>query len=362
MELGYTGEHNGFLIDSFELNGQTQHIYGQNVSMVFIDPGFGPTGTNHLLQGDVGGGVTANVPITFATMALMNRTQTNGIEFLYTYRQHLTHNGGQVQWMVGARYLRFDDEFFVDATGGNLADSAWDTMAKNRIWGPEIGVRWLKQFGRVSLSSEGRFMAGVNNQSIQQYGEIASLLTGTSNNPSPLPTLLHATTFDHSAELTEFSPLGEFRIEGHVQLTKLISFKAGWTGIVMGGMARSADMVLYNMNGDTGVPLGIVTDNNRAVVFMQGINIGVESEPLARSIHRPRGGRRRIIRLPAATSPVARSWFAGGGVRSTRLPSDAARGFPPATRPAMPPPWRRFLRRLPHHERGFSRSARSGVR
>jgi len=172
IELGYTGEHNGFLVDSFELNGQTQHIYGQNVSVVFIDPGFGPQGTNHLLQGDVGNGVTANVPVNFATMSLLNRTQTDGVEFLYTYRQHLTHHGGQIQWMVGARYLRFDDEFGVDATGGNLADSAWDTMAKNRLWGPEIGVRWLKQFGRVSLSSEGRFMAGINNQSIHQYGEM----------------------------------------------------------------------------------------------------------------------------------------------------------------------------------------------
>ena len=254
----------------------------------------------------------------------------------------------------GGRYLRFDDEFDVDATGGNLADSAWDTMAKNRIWGPEVGVRWYKQIGRFSLSSEGRFMAGVNNQSIHQYGEIASELTGTADNPGPLPTLLHATTFDHSAQLTEFSPLGEFRIEGHVQLTKLISFKAGWTGIIMGGMARASDMVLYNLNGDTGVPMGILTDNNKGVVFMQGVNIGRRVEPLARIAHR-----RRDL---AAISPVVRPWSAGGGVRSTRLPSDAAKGFPPATRPAMPPPWRRFLHRLPRHERGFSRSARSGVR
>ena len=35
LEFGYTGEHHGFLVDTFELNCQTQIIYGEDVHVVF---------------------------------------------------------------------------------------------------------------------------------------------------------------------------------------------------------------------------------------------------------------------------------------------------------------------------------------
>ena len=280
IEFGYTGEHHGFLVDTFELNGQTQYIYGNSVSVVFNDP---PNGVgNQLLTGVVGqdaagNNVIANVPVNFTTMSTMNRTFTDGVEVLYTYRQHPLHYGGELTWMAGARYVRFDDEFAVDATGGNLAESAWDTTARNRIYGPEVGVRYIKQWGRFSLSTEGRFMAGVNNQDIRQYGELASELTGTSDN-SPantgvngLPLLMHATAFASSEHLTEFTPLIEFRVEGHVQLTRLLSLKAGWTGIFMDGIARASDMVEYTVPS-----MGILPGNNNLPVFIQGVNVGLE--------------------------------------------------------------------------------------
>ena len=185
IEFGYTDEHHGFLVDTFELDGQTQHIYGTDVHVVFNDPPFGPGPVvNHLLDGFLafnGTNVFAlrPLPVAFDVVSLVNSTQTDGVEVLYTYRDHPMHNGGVVQWMVGGRYVRFYDVFDALGLGGILGQSAWDTSARNQIVGPEVGVRWSQEFGRFGLSSEGRFMTGVNDQDIRQNGELASELFGT---------------------------------------------------------------------------------------------------------------------------------------------------------------------------------------
>ena len=278
IEFGYTEEHHGFLVDTFELNGQTQHIYGTDVHVVFNDPPFGPAGASQLLNGFLPFNGTnppifalRALPCVFDVVALDNTTQTAGVELLYTYRDHPMHNGGVVTWMVGGRYVSFYDVFEAEGLGGILGQSAWDTSARNQIVGPEVGVRWSREFGRFGISSEGRFMAGVNNQDIRQNGEVASELFGTKENADGSPYLMHATTFASSAHLTEFTPLVEFRAEGHVQLTRLLSLKAGWTGIFMDNIARASDMVLYQ------VPtMGILSGNNKQPVFMQGFNLGIE--------------------------------------------------------------------------------------
>ena len=57
--------------------------------------------------------IDGRAPVVFSTMTINNRTETDGVEALYTYRQHQFANGGQLQWMGGARYVRFDDDFNV---------------------------------------------------------------------------------------------------------------------------------------------------------------------------------------------------------------------------------------------------------
>ena len=207
IDFGYTDEHHGFLFESWELDGQTQHIYAQNANITFGDP-------DHLFsQND-----TVTVP--FATVSVVNRTQTDGLELLYTYRMHPLEQGGQFTWMAGARYVRFDDQFNITTQLinspllTNPPESICYTTDQNRIWGPEVGVRWLKEFGRWGVSAEGRGMIGVNDQAIKQYGGFDSTLGGSG--------------FNSSAHVTTMAPLVEFRIEGHVQITRLIALKAGW--------------------------------------------------------------------------------------------------------------------------------------
>jgi hypothetical protein len=253
LEFGYTAEHHGFLIDTFELNCQTQIIYGDYVNVVFRDYTFPPPAP----------GKTPGyfVSAEFLHTTISNRTETDGIEALYTYRQHQFADGGEVIWMLGGRYVRFDDEFnFTGIEGLDVTarGSECDTTVRNRIGGPELGVRYYHQFGRLSFATEGRFMAGINEQDIRQYGSL---------NTEVGPNVAFASS-DHQ---TTFTPLGELRVNGNVQLTRLISFKVGWTGIVMGGIGRSSDMVNYDLP-----TMSINSSNNSQTVFIQGVNVGVE--------------------------------------------------------------------------------------
>ena len=157
IEFGYTGEHSGFLVDTFELDGQTQHIYGTDIHVVFQELPIGPN-SSYLLDGFlpfVGNPSLFQLrplPCVFNVISTVNRTQTDGVEVLYTYRDHPMHNGGQIQWLVGGRYVRFYDDFSVIGLGGILGQSAWDTGATNRHLGAgsrrplEQRVRPLRHF------------------------------------------------------------------------------------------------------------------------------------------------------------------------------------------------------------------------
>ena len=59
-----------------------------------------------------------------------------------------------LEFTLGGRYFELKDQFWVDARGGNLGDSYWNTTSKNSIAGPELGIRYYKPLGRFGFSAE----------------------------------------------------------------------------------------------------------------------------------------------------------------------------------------------------------------
>ena len=128
-------------------------------------------------------------------------------------------------------------------------------------------------------------MAAWNFQAVRQ---ITSLQTNTPrflespvnilelplNNVNSVPSVNGAPkTYTHGFQTGIFCPVGELRVNLGYNLTKAITLRAGWTGLVMGNIARGQSMVKYTMPG-----LGIKTENgaNKQEVFIQGYNLGVE--------------------------------------------------------------------------------------
>jgi hypothetical protein len=279
MEFGYIEDHYGFMFTTLNTNSQTDSFYRQNAFVVFNDPGTGQNGSQHYLDTVLGTDPTTGLaiigetPVKFTTVYVQNKSRIGGVEALWMYRPNQLATGGTAEFMLGGRYFELKDQFWVDAEGGTLADSYWNTTSHNEIGGPEIAMRLYQPIGRFAISAEGRFTAGVNSQQVKQDGILGSTLEANQAATAPVPYLFSATGFQHSQSWVEFSPMLEFRVEAHVQITNLIAFKAGYTGIWVDNVVRAADMVDYTVPS-----MGITTANNgnRQSVYMGGVNIGVE--------------------------------------------------------------------------------------
>ncbi len=78
------------------------------------------------------------------------------------------------------------------------------------------------------------------------------------------------TTFTHADHIQEFTPAVELRAEAWYQLTRAVSVRAGWTGLWMDNIARSSNMINYQVPG-----MGIRSQFNRQDVFVHGWNLGL---------------------------------------------------------------------------------------
>jgi len=333
FEFGHIVGHWGWTASIFNLHNQSQRFWDSNVDIVFDDIAFGPGGFSYLegwvadmigYDGDpqyVFSATPVDLPVTFDALMVTNKTKLWNAELMGIYRLHATHHGGNIEIFGGVRYLQIDDQFNVDArgedteepadipansrfeydlgedgtgeletpiaTGNVFADSYWNTRVMNRIVGPQVGARWSRIFGRWTLSTEGRFFAGFNSQSIRQSGVIGTSLDAgvpffqdATATPPPtaeqypyVPLLRQPLGFNHSAHLNEFSPGAELRAELKFQLTRAVFVKAGWTGTWMAGIARASNIVDYTISERS--ILGIDAGANREDLFVQGVNIGV---------------------------------------------------------------------------------------
>jgi hypothetical protein len=213
--------------------------------------------------------IVKNLPITFNTVNMINNTNYWSIEWMYAGRSQELGTGGYLEWFAGPRYTEFNDEFLVNALGGNLDATRWATNSQNHIIAGQLGARYFKKVGRWMFNTEGRFFAGLNYQNIHQYGEIGSNLTPPGGQFAPLT--LGAVAFSHVDFEREFAPGIELRLELRYQLTRSISFRGGWSGTWMDNIARAQDMVDYTLPD-----FGINAANNRQSVIINGAVIGID--------------------------------------------------------------------------------------
>jgi hypothetical protein len=318
-EGGFVEGHQGLLFSAFRLNSQTQDISTTHMDMVFEDEEWGGADYHHL-DGYVDDAqqVIKALPVTFATANIRNRVKTWGVELSYLLRSSQLHGGGYFECFMGARYLEFNDQFDLEAYGeytpvnltdpetvgnviidpvqttpdtyiyvGTLANSFWQQDAKNHIIGPQIGARWFRYYGRWMLSTEGRFFAGFNSQTLYQQGVVGSELDYVENTPglpgrvpviygqssAHVPLSLNATTFTHQEHENEWSPGVELRVDLEWQWTRNISIGGGWSGMWMDGIARASNLIDYKLGTDS--TMGILTENNRQSVFINGANLRI---------------------------------------------------------------------------------------
>ena len=275
IELGRMENGNGFMVGIYQQRDQDQEIYHDSASIVFNDP-------NNQLKGWVlntplGAAIILPLPVDLQNVDVRNTIDTWGVEVNYIHRFETSHFGSTLELFLGARYYEFNDNFDVYCGSGSvtptgwanyMAGSYWETSVENHIVGPQVGVRWRKTRGRWTFNTEGRFVAGYNNQIFYQRAGIGeSIQTGALYNPSDAA----ASVSTHSANENAFSPMTELRAEIEYKITSAISLRAGWTGMWVGNVARASNTVEYNWP-----TMGIDTSNCNENVFVTGVTAGVQ--------------------------------------------------------------------------------------
>jgi len=260
------------------------------------------------------------LPVLFTQIKASHKTSNYSVEFNRQWRLRSTPTGGSIDVFAGPRYINFNDQLLVDAIGGILADSYWNTRADNRVIGGQAGFRVNKKNGRLSLMAEGRMFSGASLQTVRLNGQIGSQLTQTVQNPVNLvgtsiipvpgnqggapaggniapatinqpitiqqannpglgtpatrlnqPINSNPTSFASSRNYVSFAPLGELRTKVQYQVFDSLSVNAGWTGTWIDGMMRANNMIDYTLPS-----LQISSNRNIQGVFMNGFNLGVE--------------------------------------------------------------------------------------
>lgn len=349
-DIGYTHGAHGLGVKILDINDLTQDFEVNNAMVVFdaaprtdaktqggtwlegvvgingtgsYDFGSGgdTTDTTTTTDGTTGNPdyfIYGNLGVQFEKLYVQNKTETFGIELNYTHRfmprDHFAMRYGIWELNLGVRYLQFKETFNCSGVGGALSDSYWNTEAINNIVGPQIGLRHFRSYGRWTFDFLGAFTAGVNSQSVSQFGILGSKLsnqlnqyeeliaTTTNNNDNnnndgqdtvdtsgTLVTTeniqglmgyagyprIPTQTFNYKYSDTLFSPVGELQFNAKLQLTNLINLRMGCTGMYIGNIARPSEMIKYELPGTT-TAMGVDMNKNDSDSFVYGFTIGLE--------------------------------------------------------------------------------------
>ena len=273
----------------------------------------------------------APLPITFNHATITNRVENSSLELMYSYRAH-PFRWGSAEFFAGGRYWDLTEKFgFVGRgpwytyedgvsesvlTGQQnvneygpvsvLAKMDVNARVNNRVIGPQIGAKVYRKNARWTFGMEGRFMAGINSQSILTKGNMASHLgwnvdMGTINEDGtisgvggahgdtviveganwqqiypwiPFGPLNNTTTFHHRGHRTVFAPIVELRFDAEWQWTDAVSVNFGFTTMFADGVGRAVRVTDYKVD-ELGNIFGIRKNiNDQLMVY--GVNFGVK--------------------------------------------------------------------------------------
>lgn len=211
--------------------------------------------------------------VAFERFEVRNVTETDGIELMKTVtldNRHLPvkRQGEFIELGVGVRFLRLNDEFTFDGSGGILGRTFATTGAENQIVGPQIRGRWSKQRGRWNFGLDGRFVFGYNVQNQTQVGAIGEDLAPGAVN-SPIFAQPHAVSYARQQQ--NFSPLAEIRADLSYQVTSSIAAKLGYTGLFVDNITRASQTVNWSIPD-----LGILHGGEQEI-YINGVNFGFEA-------------------------------------------------------------------------------------
>jgi len=228
------------------------------------------------------------VPVIAATTLLRNGALSPNTMILYSedYRavEKATFFGAESNWIlppltpniplttspvIGFRYIHLTDRLNIDGTDIPDPDDLTTTMehhigsiARNNIFGPQIGLRFKTNIGRLELGAEPKFVAGINR--LTEGVSTRQIYTPTEPNMS----------YDDSR--TVFSPMFDLSLSSKLHLSERFSLYVAYDLIIAGRVSRSYNIIDYDSPVLQSDPTHIGLQRNLDNFIAQGLAIGGE--------------------------------------------------------------------------------------
>jgi hypothetical protein len=205
---------------------------------------------------------------TFTSLSVVNEIRMDGVELMRAFRHPESNALSVLDLYAGVRFLKIKDRFALDGSGSVLGDTEIATTVDNNLIGPQIGLRWARIWGNLTLVAEGRVLGAVNLQQVSQSGRYTGSLSsgGGVNGPANL----FPNSISNGFSKEEFSPLGELRLEALLHFNRYVAFRLGYTGMYMGGISRAAPKIEYRLPD-----FGVTDRSSVESVVTNAITIGL---------------------------------------------------------------------------------------
>jgi hypothetical protein len=222
--------------------------------------------------------------VQYATSTLLNGQPSNNL-FLYDSSFALSQNtqmfGAEANWvakspydhglvvrpLAGFRFIDFHERLFQQGTFNQQGFldpplvSTIDSDANNRIYAPQLGMRFETVNQWLTLGFEPKVAFGVNNYN-------AFVRTDRLRSPG-----------DPAVATTEkgkhFAPIGDFSVYGKLHLRENFSIFGSYQIMVASGITRPGGNIYYNDTGSSN-PAGVVVDAGFQRMVWQGFTVGGE--------------------------------------------------------------------------------------
>lgn len=222
--------------------------------------------------------------VQYATSTLLGGQPSNNL-FLYDSSFEISQTtqmfGAEANWIAnspyeqgwvtrplfGFRFLDFEERLAQQGVfnqQGSLDPplvSDINSFANNRIYAPQLGMRFEFVSHWVTLGFEPKVAFGVNNYN-------ATVRTDRLRSPAD-------PTVQTSESGSYFAPIGDFSFYGKLHLRDNFSLFGGYQIMIASGISRPANNILYNDNGSAN-PAGIVADAGFQNMVWSGWTIGGE--------------------------------------------------------------------------------------
>lgn len=167
--------------------------------------------------------------------------------------------------ILGFRYIQLQERQDIrgqDTSGGVTLNHVIASLARNDVFGPQIGLQFATHHGRFDISVAPRIMLGINRvKNSVNTDQIISVLEAPRN---------------VTETNTEFAPVFDLALYSRIQVTQHFALFAGYDLLVGHGFSRAFDNIVYDSPSVLTDPSTIRPREDDSIFFAHGLMVGGE--------------------------------------------------------------------------------------